>query len=147
MTIRNAQVNDWQAIASLLGQLGYPVEEDLLKAKIALLCQQPNEALFVYERENHVVAFLSMHFIPQLGLTGDFARITYFAVDEAYRHTGIGKEMETYCADVARQRGCDRLELHCHARRTDAHRFYQRQGYVESPKYLMKMLSLDHPST
>lgn len=31
-------------------------------------------------------------------------------------------------------------ELHCHSRRKQAHKFYNRQGYAESPKYLIKML-------
>jgi hypothetical protein len=33
------------------------------------------------------------------------------------------------------------MEVHCHSRRSEAHRFYARQGYIESPKYLMKMLT------
>jgi hypothetical protein len=38
----------------------------------------------------------------------------------------------------AQRRQCDRIEVHCHSRREDAHRFYYRQGYFESPKYLIK---------
>jgi hypothetical protein len=33
------------------------------------------------------------------------------------------------------------MEVHCHQRRMDAHRFYNRLQYQESPKYLIKMLS------
>jgi len=33
-----------------------------------------------------------------------------------------------------------RTEVHCHQRRTDAHRFYERQGYTDSSKYLIKTL-------
>jgi GNAT superfamily N-acetyltransferase len=49
--------------------------------------------------------------------------------------------MEEYVVMLAKERGCDRIEVHCHSRRTDAHRFYSRQGYEESPKYLMKRLT------
>ena len=41
---------------------------------------------------------------------------------------------------LAVKRGCDRIELHCHARRTNAHGFYARLGYTESPKYFVKSL-------
>jgi GNAT superfamily N-acetyltransferase len=48
--------------------------------------------------------------------------------------------METHVSTLARERSCDRIEVHCHSRRTDAHRFYERQGYEESPKYFTKSL-------
>ena len=61
-------------------------------------------------------------------------------VDKTIRGKGIGREIEEYCVDVAKNRRCDRIEVHCHSRRLDAHRFYFRQGYIESPKYLMKKI-------
>ena len=100
----------------------------------------PAERLLVYETTTGVVAFISLHFIPQIGVAGDFARISYFSVDDSVRGQGIGREMEEYVVMLAKERGCDRIEVHCHTRRVDAHRFYFRQGYEESPKYLMKRL-------
>lgn len=137
--IRSAEVTDLPTIRRLLTELGYappPGLEDQLRRLIA----DPDEELLVYELDAGVVAFLSLHFIPQLALTGDFARISYFAVGSAARSTGIGREMETHVSTLARERSCDRIEVHCHSRRTDAHRFYERQGYEESPKYFTKSL-------
>ena len=54
------------------------------------------------------------------------------------RGSGVGRALEEAAAALALGRGCDRIEVHCHERRADAHRFYYRQGYEESPKYLMK---------
>ena len=34
--------------------------------------------------------------------------------------------------------GGDRMEVHCHSKRTNAHSFYARRGYEESPKYFLK---------
>ncbi|HEY4108273.1 GNAT family N-acetyltransferase [Puia sp.] len=87
-----------------------------------------------------ILALLSLHFIPQIALKGDFARISYFAVDEQARSRGIGRELEAEATRLARERGCVLLEVHCHTRRTRAHEFYYRQGYEESPKYLIKRL-------
>ena len=70
--------------------------------------------------------FIGLHFIVQLALPGDFCRITYFCVSEAARGLGVGRELEETAARLAR--GCDRIEVHCHERRVDAHRFYYRQG-------------------
>jgi GNAT superfamily N-acetyltransferase len=92
------------------------------------------------EGAGKILGFLSLHFIPQIALQGDFARISYFAVDESTRGKGVGKEMEEYCTRLARERGCHLIEVHCHTRRVRAHDFYFRQGYAESPKYLVKRL-------
>ena len=140
MGIRKAKVGDWKSMVDLLKQLDYPDTELFLKARIQTLLDDPNEELFVYELENRVVAVMSLHFIPQLALEGDFARISYFAVDGRVRSKGIGREMEEYCIHLARDRKCNRIEVHCHSRRQEAHRFYFRQGFTESPKYLIKML-------
>lgn len=135
--IRRAQPADTNAIRALIAQLDYdpPIN---LEEKIRRLSANPDEVLLVYELDTEVVAFLSLHFIPQIAVDGDFARISYFAVKDSARNRGIGQQLESHITHLARQRNCDRIEVHCHTRRTDAHRFYERQGYTESPKYLIK---------
>lgn len=140
MGIRKAIIADWKEIAGLLEQLDYPDTELFIKAKIEKFLKHPDEELLVYEYEGRVAAVISLHFIPQIALKGDFARISYFAVDKTVRSKGIGREIENRCVDIAKERGCDRIEVHCHSRRLDAHRFYFRQGYSESPKYLVKKI-------
>jgi GNAT superfamily N-acetyltransferase len=141
MAIRKATVNDSDAIADLLDQLDYPDTLGFLPEKIARITACPEDELLVYELDNKVVAFISFHFITTIGLKGDIARINFFCVDKGYRSKGIGREMIEHCTRLANERKCDRIEVHSHSRRTDAHRFYYREGYVESPKYLQKMLN------
>ena len=140
MGIRNAAISDWKKIMELLKQLDYSNTDSFLKDKIMMLLDHPDERLLVYEDDKKVVAVISIHFIPQLAVVGDFARISYFSVDKDARSKGIGRELEEYCIALAKARKCDRIEVHCHSRRADAHRFYYRQGFVESPKYLIKKL-------
>jgi GNAT superfamily N-acetyltransferase len=137
--IRRAQPSDTEAIRILIGQLDYEPPAGL-EEKIRRLCAHPDEVLLVYERDAEVVAFLSLHFIPQIATVGDFARISYFAVKDAARGHGIGQQLEAHITRLARERNCDRIEVHCHIRRTDAHRFYERVGYEEYPKYFIKRL-------
>lgn len=139
MSIRIANVNDAANIGLLLSQLGYPTEMEQLTGKIARLINHPDQSLIVYD-DGNVKAVMSIHFTPQLGLEGDFAIISYFAVDEAARSEGIGRKLEEYCVRLAQARNCDRIQVHCHIRRTEAHRFYERQGYQESRKYFIKSL-------
>jgi GNAT superfamily N-acetyltransferase len=140
MSIRLARLSDGPAIEQLLHQLGYTGTGHFLPQKLERMLADADERLLVYETASGVVAFVSVHFVPQIAVAGDFARISYFSVDDSVRGQGIGREMEEYVVGLAKERGCDRIEVHCHERRVDAHRFYFRQGYEESPKYLMKRL-------
>lgn len=139
--IREATVADAPVIATLPEALGYPGTKDFIHDKILQLTCHPDEHLLVCAEEQTVIGFISLHFIPQLALRGDFCRISYFCVDSQQRGKGTGKLLKKYAARLAKEKGCDRLEVHCHSRRTDAHRFYSRQGYTESQKYFVKTLS------
>ncbi|HTI91567.1 MAG TPA: GNAT family N-acetyltransferase [Puia sp.] len=138
--IRLAQHNDWSAIVRLLDQLDYPDTAKFMETRLAQLLNDPAEVLLVWEDGPHILGFLSLHFIPQIALESDFARISYFSIDETARSKGIGRAMEEHATQLAREKGCGLIEVHCHTRREKAHAFYFRQGYEESPKYLIKRL-------
>jgi N-acetylglutamate synthase-like GNAT family acetyltransferase len=138
MNIRKATTKDERMISDLLTQLGYAGTELFLAKKMKLISENPNSELFVYEKEQKVIGVISIDFILQLALKGDFARISYLSVDTVERSKGIGKELEELCVRLAKERNCERIEVHCTERRVDAHRFYIRQGYYESPKYFVK---------
>ncbi len=140
MRIRTAYEQDAESLRKLLEELGYRISVPCLEKKITLLTSDPNSGLYVYELGGSILGLLSVYFIPQLAVEGDFARISYFVVDENCRNKGIGKEMEKFCEMLASERKCDRIEVHCHEGRKEAHWFYLERGYEESPKYLVKHL-------
>lgn len=142
MNIRQAQAKDSFALAALLAELGYGGTEAFIDKRLAELIRDPNEILLVAEHGTQVMGFLSLHFIPQLALAGDFARISYFCVAEGERSKGSGQQLLNYAEKLATQRGCDRMEVHCHSSRLKANQFYQREGYTESPCYHIKDLTL-----
>jgi len=142
MSVRNALLKDAPAITALLDALDYLGSEAFIEDKLKRIFANPYVHILVYEDEGKVLAFIVLEFLLQIGLKGDIARIGYFAVDEKARSKGIGHIMETYCTQLAQEKGCDRIEVRCHERRKDAHRFYQRQGYIESPKYFIKKLNV-----
>jgi GNAT superfamily N-acetyltransferase len=137
---RTAQESDADGIAELLTSLGYAQTQSFIRARITQLLAHPDEELLVAVSNAGVLGIISLHFIPQLALAGDFCRISYFCVDEEARGEGVGAALEARATELAQARGSDRIEIHCHSRRVDAHRFYNRQGYSEVPKYLVKSL-------
>lgn len=141
MHIRPAQTKDSFVLISLLTELGYGDTESFMGKRLQQLIDHPNETLLVAEEGQTVLGFLSLHFIPQLALEGDFARISYFCIADGERSKGVGQYLIEHAERIARQRGCDRMEVHCHERRIKANQFYAREGYSESPRYLIKTLS------
>ncbi|WP_406549312.1 GNAT family N-acetyltransferase [Cronobacter malonaticus] len=141
ITTRTATPADAPAISALLTELDYPDTSHFIDQRLAELLAHPDERVLVAEEDGVLLGVLSLHFIPQLALEGDFCHISYFCVSSNARSKGIGRLLESEGETLARTRGCDRIEVHCHSRRSDAHRFYYRQGYTESPKYLCKSLA------
>jgi GNAT superfamily N-acetyltransferase len=138
--VKHATIGDAIEISTLLEQLGYSETEQFIHQRLEQLLIDPNAVILVAKQENSVLAMISLHFIPQFAFNGDFCRICYFCVAAAARSQGIGALLEAKANEIAKQRGCVRIELHGHQWRNDAHRFYQRLGYQESPKYFFKNL-------
>jgi len=138
--IRPARADDGPFLVSLLDQLGYPGSGPFIQDRIRELEQRVDDHLLVAQVAGRPAAFISLHFIPQLALAGDFARISYLCVDQGFRGMGLGRLLVQRAEELARERGCDRMEVHSALRREGAHLFYDALGYFDSPKYLIKML-------
>jgi len=140
MLIRDAQAGDAEAIVALLADLDYPAGVEFIESQISRMRGNPDSVLWVSEINRQVCGFISLHFIPQLPLEGDFCRISYLCVSGEHRGAGIGQRLLERAESLAAERGCDRMEVHSHSRRVRAHQFYARADYEESPKYLIKRL-------
>ncbi|MBJ9721001.1 GNAT family N-acetyltransferase [Acinetobacter calcoaceticus] len=141
MNIRSAKLEDTQAICDLLKQMGYPQSLALIQEKFEILNNDSNSQILVAEEGGRICGFLSLYFIPQIALQGDFAKVCYLCVDENMRSKGVGHLLVQEVEQLARRRGCDRMELHSGMQRPLAHQFYLREGYVEAPKYFRKALN------
>lgn len=138
--LRPATPQDAPALVELLLQLGYPGTQGFIAGRVRELVAHPDSVLQVATLDGVVLGVISLHFVPQLARAGDFCRVSYLCVADGARGGGIGARLLAFAEAQARRRGCARIELHSGAHRLDAHRFYAREGYVESPKYLMKPL-------
>lgn len=140
--VREARRDDAVTIARLLDQLGYPASDELIDSRLQQQLDHDDACLLMAEGDDgQLLGFISLHFIAQLALEGDFCRISYLCVDSTARSRGIGELLVRAAEQRARGRGCDRMELHCDVRRDAAHRFYARLGYEDAPKYFRRSLS------
>ncbi|NMP26256.1 GNAT family N-acetyltransferase [Rahnella sp. SAP-1] len=138
MLIRDAVAADAPILVQLLAQLDYPASEDFIRQQIARMQANADSRLLVAVIDDSVCGFISLHFIAQLPLAGDFCRVSYLCVSDGQRGAGVGQQLLDAAERLAAGRGCDRMEVHSHSRRLRAHQFYARAGYQESPKYFIK---------
>ncbi|WP_051324373.1 GNAT family N-acetyltransferase [Candidatus Solirubrobacter pratensis] len=74
-----------------------------------------------------------LSFIPGLARRGALrAQIEAVRVREEYRRQGLGAAMLEWAIGEARRRGCALMQLTTDKTRTDAHRLYERLGFVAS---------------
>lgn len=140
MSIRNAKISDSKPIRDMLDQLGYPLTTSHIEEKLELLLNSPSDAVYVYEENNQILGFITLHFSIQLAFENNFCEIGYFVVDKKIRSKGIGRQLEEKACQTAVERGCDHINVFSMAHRSDAHRFYERQGYTHIQRFFEKKL-------
>lgn len=80
-----------------------------------------------------VVATFQLSFLPGLSRRGSWrAQIEAVRVSEDLRGRGLGALMVGWAVGEARAKGCSLVQLTTDKSRTDAHRFYERLGFVAS---------------
>jgi GNAT superfamily N-acetyltransferase len=139
LTIRDAQAADSEAIANLLGQLGYPAEPDAIEARLERL-RIVGDRVVVAEVDGRVAGLAQLHVSPSLEYDRPAAKLAALVVDESRRGEGIGRALVEEMEAEARARGCVLLFLTTAARREDAHAFYERVGLQETGKRFAKEL-------
>jgi GNAT superfamily N-acetyltransferase len=142
VALREASVGDAEALVPLLGELGYPTDSGTLSSRLETLVGDPAVAVFVAERDGHLVGLASMHVMPLIERP-PIARLSAIVVTAADRRTGVGRALVDRIASEARARGCDRLELTTAERRTEAHAFYRRLGFEPASRRFLKSLADD----
>jgi GNAT superfamily N-acetyltransferase len=89
-----------------------------------------------------VVGTLQLTFLPGLARRGVLrAQIEALRVASGQRSRGLGAAMVEWAIGEARRRGCGLVQLTTDKARTDAHRFYERLGFVASHEGLKMSLA------
>ena len=140
MSIRRACESDADALALLVGELGYPTEASTARERLNDVTQA-GDCVLVALHSSKVIALALLHRTRFLHRPTD-GRISTLVVSEDYRGRGIGARLVEAAESVFRQWGCERVEVSSGEKREAAHRFYGRAGYSEQPKRFIKELGL-----
>ena len=142
IAFRTAALADLPAIVELLAndELGRrrevtgPVLDARYLAAFHAIEADPNQQLVVAVGEaGAVVGTLQLSFIPGIARTGAWrGQIEAVRIAEALRGSGVGQQMFEWAIAQCRARGCTLVQLTTDKGRPDAHRFYEKLGFVAS---------------
>jgi GNAT superfamily N-acetyltransferase len=142
VTLRAARREDVPALVGLIAadQLGATRDgvrdaADLAAYTAAFEAIDADQAhiLVVADLAGEIVGTMQLSFLPGLARRGALrAQIEAVRVAQGSQGSGLGTAMIGWAIDEARRRGCALVQLTTDKSRLDAHRFYQRLGFVAS---------------
>jgi len=149
LLIREAQAEDLEAIIRLYeedelgshGDVWAPETRPAYETAFAAIAASPDNVLFVAADGSEIVGTFQLTFIPNLTGRGALrVKVESVKVKAARRSGGIGARMMAFAEEQARAGGAASLELTSNKVRKDAHRFYERLGFLRSHEGFKKKL-------
>src|SRR3954468_11586031 len=140
IAIRAAMTDDASAIASLLGQLGYPSGADDVVARLARLDAFGDAIAHVADSAGQVVGVVTCHVFPSIHAPDLVAWVTTLVVDDRHHQKGVGRRLTAAVEQWARERGAVRISVTSGKQRQGAHAFYESVGYELTGVRLSKSL-------
>ncbi|HRE31715.1 MAG TPA: GNAT family N-acetyltransferase [Candidatus Berkiella sp.] len=134
--IRKVILCDVKALLPLISQLGYPITEEQLIARLALY-QGYNDAAWVALVDEKPIGVIAVHIYDLFHCTERYSRIVTIVVDAPYRRLGVGKQLLAYAERHAKEKGCTALELTSSLKRLKfgAYDFYGSYGYNNNGEF------------
>ncbi len=141
VVLRRACQEDLPAIVALLADDGLgngreDPREPLNPAYISAfdaLDGDPNQFLLVAQEGEVIAATMQLTFIAGISRTGARrCQIEAVRVAASHRGSGLGQRMFEFAIAESRKRRCSLVQLTTDKTRDDAHRFYDRLGFVAS---------------
>ena len=139
LLVRDAAADDLPAVLALMREdsLNYFSEPQETspnqRSAFAEIDADPNLQLLVATLGGRVVATAHVTWIRTLSSDGGlYCQVESVRTASELRGQGIGTRLMAAIEDEARLRGVARMQLTTNRSRRDAHRFYERLGYVPS---------------
>ncbi|HUF53013.1 MAG TPA: GNAT family N-acetyltransferase [Dehalococcoidia bacterium] len=142
ITIRPASLTDEELVLDLLEQLfdppgGPPPDYTRERGSLGLrwaIEQDHADVLLAFDGAR-LVGMASVYADIESIRFGHRCWLQDLVVEKAVRSSGVGKTLLDAASAWAREHGCTHLELASGMGRTDAHRFYEREGMTGSMNY------------
>jgi len=141
LAYRKAKVEDLEAIVALLAddqlgstreKVGHPLPL-IYREAFERMSKQHGNDLIVVEKEGNIIGCMQLTIIHGISRKGmSRCQIEGVRIAKTVRGGGVGEKMIKYAIRFAKSKGCGLVQLTTDHRREDAHRFYERLGFIGS---------------
>lgn len=137
--VRAARRGDAEALASLLGELGYPGAADT--STVHWVLSHPEmDVIVAADPLDKPVGMITLSHRPQLRMKGRIVSIDELVVSASWRRRGVGRALMKRALERAKALTARRVELHTHKGREEVVRaFYESCGFQEVDSLVMRL--------
>ena len=129
ISIRAASAADAAHVAQLMAGLGHHPSADEIARRWALVPDTRQDQAFLAVSGQEALGLIAVHVAPMLFYPKPVARITTLVVRDTAKRQGVGRALVERALHLARQSGCDGLEVTTAHAREDAQAFYASAGF------------------
>ena len=141
MRVRDATPADAEAMARLLGELGYPADAAAMPARLTAVASGGGAAFLVVAADQRVLGLVCVARLSSLHVDAPVCYITALVAAHDARGHGVGRMLVSAAEQWARAHGCIRLSVTSAEHRADAHAFYPRCGLPYSGRRFTRILT------
>ncbi len=140
---RNATPADSAAIASLLGQLGYPSDEKEIPQRLANVVGRGGAVVLAVDDTDTPLGLISLTIHSGLHSSSPTAYIMALVIDDRARGMGVGKTLVNYARKWGIDNGCEHINVTSAEHRAGAHAFYPAVGMPYTGRRFSALLPRD----
>jgi len=127
--IRTVHAEDCAKLVPLLGELGYSTAETDLAARLDIILNRDDFAIFIAVSGSQAAGVICLTLMPSLYREGLQGAITTLVVSQAFRGQGLGRQLIEHGESWLHERGAVNVVVNPSNYRQAAHRLYETAGF------------------
>ena len=129
INVRRIRITDYNDIYLLNQELGYLYAIEKVQERIKYIIDNTKDIILVAQQNDEVIGYI--HGSPyELLYSDSLINILGFVVKEKFRHIGTGNVLIGKLECFAKENGYSGIRLVSGFDRLNAHRFYEKHGYI-----------------
>jgi len=130
LTIRDAVIDDAEALARLVTDLGYPTTAAQMQARLESIVADADYRTLVASDVGVLVGFVGLRIGHSYAHDQLYGQIMAFSVAPGRQRQGVGSLLLQAGEAALVARGAETIVVTTANRRADAHAFYEKHGYA-----------------
>ena len=140
--IRPATRADAAGLAALVTTLGYPTDQSQMARRLDLILADDDYSTLIAEERGAAVGFVGIRRGMAYEADEPYAQIMALAVAERHRGHGIGGALMRAAEAMLERSGIGLVVVTTGNQRSDAHRFYEANGYTFTGRRYVKRFGI-----